>query len=239
VQGHLFVLCSGHTPFRSQDKKKHGSLELQRRRAKLQAGNSPVVPYRSPGAFLCFGDVVFLEHVNGLIVGCDIWDELLPGQGVFSVSSFPSGKNAPTARCAFILEPPSGAVPEDSSDPTPVAYGESFRLRSLLRADEEAVERGLLEAKPICYLASTHKSERMASRLTNRQMVYMVAGTPPETLWTFERAVYNRGQSSAEDKYFSNGQPVEVSPINFIVYFAVYLGSVDTNAGWFPSCYPP
>jgi hypothetical protein len=95
-------------------------------------------------------------------------------------------------------------------DPTPVTYGAKIRLQSLLAPNDSAVATGLLADKPVCYLASTHKSERMASRLTNRQLVFMLGDTTPDTVWSFERAVFNQGVESAEDKFFSKGQPVQV-----------------------------
>ena len=194
-----------------QDKKKNGSLELQRRRAKLQAGNAPAASRSSSDILLCFGDVVCLDHhMTNLRLACDIWVETMPGKGVFSVSAVRGGARSPaTSRSAFKIVPPIGVMLSDD-DPSPVPYGSPFRLEAMLAADEESVAAGLLAPVPTCFLSSTHKSERMSSRLTNRQVVYMATGSTPDSLWTFERAVFSQGPESAEDKYFSKGQPVEV-----------------------------
>jgi hypothetical protein len=158
--------------------------------------------------------VICLDHATGLRLACDIWDEILPGQGVYSVSAVPAGRSstgpAPAARSAFVVVPArAGGASSPEEDPTPVTYGTPFRLESLLVADGDAVEHKLLAARGPCFLASSHKSERMASRLTNRQMAYVVEGAGSDTLWTFERAVFSQGLEAAEDKYFSKDQPVE------------------------------
>jgi hypothetical protein len=41
-------------------------------------------------------------------------------------------------------------------------------------------------------------------------MVFALGGATPDTLWTFERAVFHSGVEASEDKFFSKGQPVEV-----------------------------
>lgn len=166
-------------------------------------------------AILCFGDVVTLDHSTGLRLACDIWDEIMPGKGVFSTSAVAPGARSttgphPTARSAFVIVPSNGMAGTSPADPMRVTYGQPFRLQSLLVADEESVSAGLLEPRPTCYLASAAKTDRMASRLTNRQMVFALGGATPETLWTFERAVYTQGPEAAEDKYFSKNQPVQV-----------------------------
>lgn len=204
----------------SQDQKQSGSLELQRRRAKLRSGNAPIEhPNTSSETIICFGDFVCLEHTStGTRLACDIWDEILPGQGVFSVSGVsPGGRSSssgvtPVARSVFVIVPPFADefTSFSKEDPAPVTYGSAFRLKCMLRADEDAVANGIISQKPFFYLGSSHKSERMASRLTNRQMVFAVAEPSSETLWTIERAVFSQGIESAEDKYFSKNQPVEV-----------------------------
>lgn len=169
-------------------------------------------PSGNSESILCYGDVVFLESSGGLRLACDIWDEILPGKGVFSTSALPSNATKglePVARSAFVLIPADGST-IDAEDPTPVTYGAKIRLQSLLAPNDNAVASGLLAEKPVCYLASTHKSERMASRLTNRQLVFMIGDATPDTIWSFERAVFNQGVESAEDKFFSKGQPVQV-----------------------------
>ena len=199
---------------KQEEKKKNGSLELQRRRAKLQAGNAPVRLSQSSESILCFGDAVVLESKGGLRLACDIWDEILPGKGVFSVSAVPPGGRSttgpePVARSSFVLIPADGSS-FNMEDPTPVTYGAKLRLQSLLAPSDDAVAAGLLADKPVCYLASTHKSERMASRLTNRQLVFALGAATPDTVWSLERAVFSQSADSAEDKFFSKGQPVEV-----------------------------
>ena len=122
----------------------------------------------------------------------------------------------PTTRSAFVIEPSCA----DLEPSQPICYGDNFRLRSLLFADDDSVARGLLPSKPPCYLASVSKSERVASRLTNRQMVFVSSGSSSsESLWVFERAVFNQGLRAAEDKFFSKKQPVQVNSLG--TYFAV------------------
>lgn len=160
-----------------------------------------------------------LEHTStGTRLACDIWDEILPGQGVFSVSGVsPDGRSSssgitPVARSVFMIVPSFADefTSFSKDDPVPVTYGAAFRLKCMLRADEDAVTSGVIAPKPFFYLGSAQKSERMASRLTNRQMVFAVAEPTPGTLWTIERAVFTQGIESAEDKYFSKNHPVEV-----------------------------
>lgn len=193
-------------------KRSGGNLELQRRRAKLASGNKEVMGNgASERTFVCYGDLICLDHGSGLRLGVDIWDEILPGQGVFSASGVPPGGGrsstgpGPATRTTFQLEPYNENVEPGSA----VCYGEKFRLRSLMAADDDAVAAGLLDPRPSCFLASARKTERMASRLTNRQLVYASASPSPETLWYFEVATTTQGVESAEAKYFNKGQPVE------------------------------
>ena len=120
----------------------------------------------------------------------------------------------PTKRSAFVIEPTCA----DSEPSQPICYGDNFRLRSLLFADDDSVARGLLQSKPPCYLASVSKSERVASRLTNRQLVFVSSGTSSESFWVFERAVFNQGLRAAEDKFFSNKQPVQVCALIYALH---------------------
>jgi hypothetical protein len=210
-----------------EDKKKTGSLELQRRRAKLNSGNAPVTPHNSGESSLSFGDVICLDHNQNLRLAVDIWDEILPGKSVYSVSAVPGsgGRSTtgpePAARTCFQIVTQDGSNIDNG---TPVTFGTPFRLKSMLVADEVAVNDGLLEAKPDFYLASTLKSERMASRLTNRQLVFATSGVTAETLWTFERATYSMGIESSEDKYFSTGQPVQYGDAVVIQHKATRQG---------------
>jgi len=153
---------------------------------------------------------VCLDHNQNMRLAVDIWDEILPGKGVYSVSAVPGGGRSttgpePVARSSFRIESNDEYNNENG---TTVTFGTPFRLKSMLVANNEAVENGLLDEKPDFYLASTLKSERMASRLTNRQLVFSTSGMNAEILWTFERATYSMGIESSEDKYFSTGQPV-------------------------------
>jgi len=165
----------------------------------------------SGDSIVCFGDPICLDHTSsGARLACDIWEETMPGKGVYMVSAVPGGaREAAVARSTFIIVPAHDSAGYSEDDLVPVTFGTPFRLQALLAASDEAVKSGLLEPRPTCFLSSTHKSERMASRLTNRQMVFAQGGSNPDCLWTFECAVFSQGTKSAEDKYFSKGQPVE------------------------------
>ena len=96
----------------SQAKRSGGNLELQRRRAKLASGNKEISgDGGADPVFVCFGDTICLDHKSGLRMAVDIWDELLPGQGVFSATGVPprGGRSstgpAPAARSTFVIEP--------------------------------------------------------------------------------------------------------------------------------------
>lgn len=151
----------------------------------------------------------------------DVFDEIVPGRGIYIVSGVPcpeDGKSKmsstgpePATRTAFRITKAYEDETEEKEDREPVLYGMPFRLESLMAADTASIERGLLPPTPRMYLASSMKSQMLASRLTNRQLVYTM-GRPanPETIFLFERATYDQSYESAEDKHFSRfGVPVE------------------------------
>jgi hypothetical protein len=193
--------------------KSTGSLAMQRRTAKLAAGNLPTtLTSNNDGEkdfnFVYFGDDICLDHeVSGMRLAVDVWDEIVPGRGIFLASGIPcppeEGSPAPrksstgpepAARSTFRIvkayedEPAEGGESKDGEEEErePVLYGQPFRLISHMQADEASVEKGLLAPKPPMFLASSMKSQTLASRLTNRQLVYTM-GRPadPETLCEF------------------------------------------------------
>ena len=224
-------------------RKAGGGLAMQRRQAKLNAGNAPTtLTSNDDDGFVYFGDDICLDHdLSGMRLAVDVWDEIVPGRGVFLASGIPcpsdqapgggrssSGRAAPrqsstgpepAARSTFRIvkayedddnmtttandsdggegESKESAAPAERE---PVLYGTPFRLISHMRADAASVEAGLLAPKPPMFLASSMKSQALASRLTNRQLCFAMARpADPETLFLFERATHDSSEASAAD----------------------------------------
>jgi hypothetical protein len=87
----------------------------------------------------------------------------------------------------------------------PVAFGEGFKLVCANELQDDG--SSFLAARPRHYLGSCRLSERFASRMSNRQVVYATSNdTRQETVWFFEAG--SQTNTTNATKYLQVGSPV-------------------------------
>lgn len=190
-----------------QTRSSNGNLALRKMEIKI-AVCSEIVPHTySEDGIIRFGDTVVLQHDNtGSVLACDPFDEVIAGQGKFLVSTVAEDPK-PKARNTFrIMRPPPHMCNFDDNLNDPIVHiGQSFMLacnESLL------VKPGSKLLAPTLYLSSTKKNERMATKRTNRQLVYMSSAVNAESIWL--TVVPSKGRTNASGRFLAMGQPLSV-----------------------------
>ena len=154
---------------------------------------------------------------------CDPYEDIFPGQRKFLVTA--SAEHRPTARNTFrIIRPEEHLrnVAEDSYDDL-LRYGQPFHLacnESLLVSED-----GYAMA-PDLYLASTLKNERTATRVTNKQAVYLTAKADANSIWIVCKP--SRGRLSSLEKFASEGSPVSANE-SFVLNHRASNTNLTTN----------
>lgn len=190
-----------------QTRSSNGNLALRKMEKKI-AICSEIVPHTySEDGIIRFGDTVILRHDHtGSVLACDPFDEILAGQSKYLVSTVDE-EPKPKARNTFrIVRPPPHMCNFDDNLNDPIVHiGQSFMLacnESLL------VTPGSKLLAPTLYLSSTKKNERMATKRTNRQLVYMSPAVNAESIWL--TVVPSKGRSNASGRFLAMGQPLNV-----------------------------
>lgn len=187
-----------------------GSSSLRQQQAKLSTYNEIVPHTFSDDGTIRFGDYIILQHdSSGSILACDPTEDLIPGQGKFLVTGLLDAA-IPRARNTFqIVRPPIHLknLEDDKDDPI-VRVGQAFCLacnETLLLQPNSSI------LAPTLYLASTKKTERSATRSTNRQMIFLAPRLDAEAIWTVVKP--SKGRIQASDRLLSLGTPVLASDI--------------------------
>mmetsp|Transcript_90810 Transcript_90810/g.177670 ORF Transcript_90810/g.177670 Transcript_90810/m.177670 type:complete len:511 (+) Transcript_90810:52-1584(+) len=191
-----------------QARSSNGNLALRKMELKIGIC-SEIVPHTySEDGIIRFGDTVVLQHDNtGSVLACDPFDEIIAGQAKYLVSTVAEDPK-PKARNTFrIVRPPPHMCNFDDNLNDPIVHiGQSFMLacnESLL------LKPGSRLLAPTLYLSSTKKNERMATKRTNRQLVYMSPTVNAESIWL--TVVPSKGRSNASGRFLAMGQPLTVT----------------------------
>lgn len=157
-----------------------------------------------------YGDTVIIQHVHSaLSIACDLSVDSNPPNAQYLIVG--SNENRPTARNTFrILRPPPSLSHDiDDYDDT-IKYGYPFVLacnESLLVSDD-----GFF-MNPDLYLSSLQRNYRTATRITNKQSVFLTTQCDAESIWV--AALPSQGKSiNWGNKY--HGDPV-LSGDNFLL----------------------
>jgi Ca2+-binding EF-hand superfamily protein len=190
-----------------QTRSSNGNLALRKMERKITIC-SEIVPHTfSEDGIIRFGDTVILRHDNtGSVLACDPFDEIIAGQSKFLVSTV-SEEPEPKARNVFrIVRPPPHMCNFDDNLNDPVVHiGQSFMLAC---SESLLIQAGSKLLAPTLYLSSTKKNERMATKRTNRQLVYMSPVVNAESVWL--TVVPSKGRSNASGRFLAMGQPLSV-----------------------------
>jgi len=164
---------------------------------------------------LRFGDKIMFQHVStGLTLSNDPFDEVMLGDEMYRVSVGNNESGMPRARFVFTVTRPPPSLQsfgEDSEDDL-VLVGQPFQLccsENLLVSQNPDVQPSIL------YLCSTKKNDRMSTKSTNRQLVYMKPsdyGNDPNSIWTID--VPSCGRKNGIERFLKKGSPVSVEDMD-------------------------
>jgi Ca2+-binding EF-hand superfamily protein len=182
-----------------------GTSSLRRQQSKIAKFNEIVPHSYSEDGIVRFGDYVLVQHAtSSTLLACDPTEDLVPGQNKFIVTTL-AGSLIPRARNTFrIVRPPAALknFEDDESDPV-LKIGQPFLLacnESLLTDNNSPI------LAPMLYLSSVRKTERMATKSTNRQITYMTPNLDAEAVWFLEKL--SRGKANMAEKSLAHGCPV-------------------------------
>jgi len=185
-----------------------GSLSLRKMQLKLSVCNELVPLTYTEDGIVRFGDNIILQHEStSSVLVCDPFEEMFQGQSKYPVAAVhevPQNKARNTYR---VVRPPQSLCKfdEDSSDPI-LHVGQSF----LLACNESLLLRpGSKLLNPTLYLASTKKNERMATKRTNRQLVYLTPEISAETIWL--AIIPSKGRKNSSERFLSIGHPLHIN----------------------------
>lgn len=152
-----------------------------------------------------FGDYVVLQHMqSSSVLACDPTEDLAPGQNKFIVTTF-AGTPAPRARNTFRIVRPTSALKnfeDDERDPV-LKIGQPF----LLQCNESLLVDGSSTVlAPSLFLSSIKKTERNATKSTNRQLVYLSPNRDAEAVWIVVKP--SQGKANIAERALSHGCPV-------------------------------
>eukprot|EP01039_Chlorochromonas_danica_P006120 gene6120-6738_t len=191
-----------------QQRSATGSLSLRKLERKM-AICTEIVPHSfSPDGFVRFGDSVILRHdASGSVLACDPFEQVPISTETFTVSTIAEEPTPKARNCFRISRPPKRLQGVMDSETDPVLYvGQPFVLtcnESLL------VQPNSNLLAPALYLASTRKSERTASKRSNRQMAYMTTTLDADAIWCC--VVPSKGKLNGSERFLAIGTPVSVS----------------------------
>eukprot|EP01031_Cornospumella_fuschlensis_P039680 gene39680-48313_t len=185
-----------------------GSLSLRKLERKMQVCTELVAHSASEDGYLRFGDAVVLQHeVSGSVLACDPFETVPITTETFLVTTTLETPQ-PKARNTFVLtRPPKHLQNITDQEDDPVLYiGQPF----LLACNEALlVQPGSNLLNPTLYLASTRKSERTATKRSNRQSVFVSTGPDADCVWFAQ--VPSKGKANGTERFLAIGTPVSTS----------------------------
>ncbi|CAM9716130.1 unnamed protein product [Chrysoparadoxa australica] len=194
-----------------QAKKGSNALCATAQLAKINLCTMPVsLAYNEEGK-VCFGDTVTIESAEtGTALSCDPFESTFTGSKEYIIT-VARDASQPIARSAFKLLPVTKkslldwrvSSGQTASEGDPIQYGEGFHLICYpsLRVDSKTGMRH----QPL-YLTSTLRNELKASKVSNRQLVYLQATACSDAVWTLQKAV--AGKEGSVHRLLSEGVPV-------------------------------
>ena len=181
-----------------------GSLALRKQEVKLERCNEIVPHSFSEDGLVRFGDTVILQHnETGVVLACDPFEAVVQNQEMFLVTGAAQPLESKARNTYRIVQPPARLQDRvfDVSDPV-LKIGQPF----CLAASESLLVNQTNILNPQLYLCSMKKNERVGTRTTNRQLVYMAPVNDADSVWT--TTVPSLGHRNASEKYLAIGQPV-------------------------------
>lgn len=182
-----------------------GSLTLRKQETKLSIFNQIVPLTYAEDGVIRFNDFVILFHESTKgSLACDPQERIVQGLDLFVVTGTENVK-LPRARNVFrIVRPPSSlkSFDDDENDEV-LKIGQPFCLacnESLL------VNPGSNILSPSLFLGSVKRNERMATRSTNRQLVYMSPTLNADAIWYFSKP--SLGRINGTERFLAFGKPV-------------------------------
>eukprot|EP00903_Cladosiphon_okamuranus_P012722 g11894.t1 len=203
------------------DKKERKLLASDYRRKKMDTCMQKVSLSFSEDNVLRYGSVVQLESAEvGGVLACDPFEEVSLGSQTYLSTVCPCPPQSPSpARMAFKIVAVNDPRLKDMAtqvqmykekrdklpdvEGEPVGYGDLFHLVGDpgLRVCETFNMR-----RPPLFLASALKTQRLSSKISNKQAVFLRAGASSGTVWQFQKTTH--GKDGRVDRILGVGSPV-------------------------------
>lgn len=181
-----------------------GGLTLRKQEIKIAKLNELVETRNSGDGMIRFGDTIILQHVSNndktAVLACDPYQKVMQSLDYFTVSGALTDSIAPKARNTFrIIRAPQDNS-EDSEDDI-VKFGQPFCIacHESLCIDNENLSGNLL------YLSSIRKNERIATKSSNRQLVFMSNTSSQDAVWFFNTS--SLGKINGAERFLQFGYP--------------------------------
>ena len=187
-----------------------GNLSLRKQEVKLERCNE-IVPlsYSSDGT-IRFGDNIILQQdATGALLACDPFETIIQNSEQYLVTGSEQSIASRARQVFTVLPPPSNLQDPmyDYSDPV-LKFGQSFCLgcneSMLVNTNADVLNSQL-------YLCSTKKTERMCTKTTNRQLVYLSPLLDGNAVW--QLIIPSKGRKNSSERFLSTGQPVLASEV--------------------------
>lgn len=189
-------------------RKDKNELVMGAMQSKLVTCTQQVPHSYSEDGMLRFGDTIQLYNdETGSYLACDPWEEVHCGVKEYLVSGVKSKEVM--ARNTFVItrcedkyyDNPTEQLLEKNDI---LKYGEPFHL---VTNPSILVDPRTDMLRPPYYLTSHMKTQSKASRVSNKQMVYLSMNCDKNTVWKCQ--IHSRGNSDGVIRLFAEGQPVK------------------------------
>jgi len=187
-----------------RDKRQKGSLMLGKRQERLQTSNQAVPHTFSPDGLVPFGAAIILRHSeSGTSLACDLWEEIRDEEFTVTASSCVEAIARNTFHIEAVKDPKLRENIEFPDDGI-LHYGQPFHLRCSDALLVDSDPRMDMLNEPM-YLASALKSQYRASRISNRQDVFMSPKAGANAVWVVEKLA---AKDTGKERLLSVGEPV-------------------------------
>uniref|UniRef100_A0A6U4K496 EF-hand domain-containing protein n=1 Tax=Phaeomonas parva TaxID=124430 RepID=A0A6U4K496_9STRA len=198
--------CLDETKYADFRGERNQASSTQMRRYKFDKCKQRVPHSYSEDGCVRFGDTVIVQHAQtGGSVACDVFEPVTVGARECLVTVSPETR--PTARNTFVVEPVTeprlmDPYTEPSADGV-LRYGEPFYLRC---NDSLLVDERTDMLKPPMYLTSVLYSNKLSSRISNSQAVFVTKGRSSAAVWKSQKPTESKVDGVS--RFLSRGEPV-------------------------------
>jgi Ca2+-binding EF-hand superfamily protein len=182
-----------------------GNLSLRKQEIKLERCNEIVPLSYCADNILRWGDSVIIRHdSSGALLACDPFEKVIQNSEQYLVTGSIQPVTAKARQVFKLLKPPANLQDQahDYSDSI-LKFGQSFCLGC---TESMMINPGMEILNAQLYLCSSKKTERMCTKTTNRQLVYLSTAMDGNAIWQF--LIPSKGRINGSERFLAMGQPI-------------------------------